>query len=57
MALMRTRLGAYLAILAAINLYFCHNLFLAEYTGHMNSLQGLWITMARLAGTHWFWPA
>jgi hypothetical protein len=47
----------YLAILVGVNLYFTHKLFFAEYTGHMNSLQGLWISMARLAGTHWFWPA
>ncbi|HJZ98322.1 MAG TPA: hypothetical protein VKE70_17545 [Candidatus Solibacter sp.] len=51
------RAALYASALAAINLYLCHNLFFAEYTGHMNSLQGLWISMARLAGSHWFWPA
>jgi hypothetical protein len=49
--------AAYLVLLIGINLYFTHNLFFAEYTGHMNSLQGLWISMARLASSHWFWPA
>jgi hypothetical protein len=53
----RYRTATYLALLTGINFYFCHNLFFAEYTGHMNSLQGLWISMARLAGSHWFWPA
>src|SRR5205823_8324877 len=47
----------YVVLLAGINFYLCHGLFFAEYTGHTNSLQGLWISMARLAGEHWFRPA
>jgi len=47
----------YLTLLAAVQLYLTHNLFFAEFTGHMNSLQGLWISMARLAGEHWFRPS
>lgn len=49
--------AACLLSLAAVNLYLCRNLFLAEFTGHTNSIQGLWISMARLAGEHWFRPA
>jgi hypothetical protein len=45
-----------LAILAA-NVYVCRKLFFSEYTGHTNSIQGLWISMARLAGEHWYRPA
>src|SRR3954469_6496259 len=48
---------AYLALLAAINFYLCRGLFFAEFTGHTNSIQGLWISMARLAGEHWIRPA
>jgi hypothetical protein len=46
-----------LAVLGAVNFYLCQGLFYAEYTGHTNSLQGLWISMARLAGEHWFRPS
>lgn len=49
--------GGYLVLLATINFYICRGLFFAEYTGHTNSIQGLWISMARLAGEHWFRPA
>ena len=49
--------AGYLTLLAAIDFYLCRGLFFAEFTGHANSLQGLWISMARLAGEHWFRPA
>lgn len=49
--------AVYLCVLAGVNLYLVHQLFFAEFTGHMNSLQGLWISMARLAGEHWFRPS
>ena len=49
--------AGYLLILLALNAYVARDLFIAEYTGHMNSMQGLWISMARLAGEHWFQPA
>ncbi|MEO8368455.1 MAG: hypothetical protein ABI806_04590 [Candidatus Solibacter sp.] len=49
--------AVYLAVLTAIQIYLAHNLFFADFTGHMNSLQGLWISMARLAGEHWFRPS
>ena len=49
--------AGYFCVLAAINFYICRNLFFAEYTGHTNSIQGLWISMARLAGEHWFRPS
>jgi hypothetical protein len=49
--------AGYLVLLAGINFYLCQGLFFAEYTGHTNALQGLWISMARLAGEHWFRPA
>jgi hypothetical protein len=47
----------WLCALLFVNAYICRDLFSAEYTGHMNSLQGLWISMARLAGEHWFRPS
>src|ERR1044071_4151336 len=47
----------YLALLTSINAYVSQGLFFAEYTGHTNSIQGLWISMARLAGEHWFRPS
>ncbi len=49
--------GIYMALLIGVNFYICRGLFTAEYTGHTNSLQGLWISMARLAGEHWFRPS
>src|ERR1044071_5307193 len=47
----------YLALLTSINAYVSQGLFFAEYTGHTNSIQGLWISMASLAGEHWFRPS
>ncbi|MGH9660128.1 MAG: hypothetical protein ACRD96_16385, partial [Bryobacteraceae bacterium] len=32
-------------------------MFLTEYTGYTNSIQGLWISMAGLAGEHWYRPS
>jgi hypothetical protein len=49
--------GAYSAALIWVNAYICRGLFFAEYTGYTNSLQGLWIAMARLGGGRWLWPA
>src|SRR5690242_4721940 len=46
-----------LAALVGINAYLCRGLFRVEFTGHTNSIQGLWITMGRLAGEHWLRPA
>jgi hypothetical protein len=48
---------AYMLVLAAINFYLCRGLFSVEFTAHTNSIQGLWISMARLAGEHWFRPS
>src|SRR4051794_29394586 len=53
----RRRAAFYAVLLAAVNFYICRGLFFAEFTGHTNSIQGLWISMARLAGEHWFRPA
>ena len=39
-----------------LNAYICRDLFFTEYTGHMNSMQGFWTAMARLATSHWFEP-
>jgi hypothetical protein len=47
----------YILVLLWANAYICRDLFFAEYTGHVNSIQGLWISMARLAGGHWFQPS
>ena len=46
----------YLVALAWMNIYICRELFHVEYTGHMNSMQGFWIALARIAGQHWVWP-
>lgn len=51
------RAWPYAAVLAAVNAYICRGLFSAEYTGHFNSIQGLWIAMARLAGEQWWRPS
>lgn len=59
MVLPRKSLAAagYLLVILGVNVYICRDLFFTEYTGHMNSIQGLWISMARLAGEHWYRPA
>src|SRR3954451_4301461 len=56
-AAMRRRAAVYAVLIAAVNFYICRGLFFAEFTGHTNSLQGLWISMARLASEHWFRPS
>ena len=47
----------YAVVLLGVNAYICRDLFFAEYTGHMNSVHGLWMSMARLAGEHWYRPS
>lgn len=52
---------AYLAAIGWVNVYVCREMFFTEHTGYMNSMQGTWIAMARLAPvSHWFkaqwWP-
>ena len=47
----------YIFVLAWVNVYICRELFFTEFIGHTNSLQGLWIAMARLAREHWYQPA
>ena len=47
----------YGAVLLWVNIYIGRDLFFAEYTGHSNSVHGLWMSMARLAGEHWFRPS
>ena len=47
----------YLLVILWVNAYVCRDLFFTEYTGHTNSIQGLWIAMARLAGEHWVLPS
>jgi hypothetical protein len=49
--------AVYTVIILWVNAYICRDLFFTEYTGHMNSIQGLWISMARLAGEQWYRPA
>ena len=39
-----------------LNAYICRQVFFIEYTGKMNSIHGVWIAMARLAGEHWYKP-
>ena len=48
---------ACLAAIVGVNAYLCRGLFTVEFTGHTNSIQGLWITMGRLAGEHWLRPS
>jgi hypothetical protein len=47
----------YLVALLWVNAYICRDLFFTEYTGHTNSIQGLWISLAGLAGEHWYRPS
>src|ERR1700746_3001901 len=55
----RFRAACYALVLLWINLYLCRELFFSQ-TAHMNSIQGLWIAVARLGGDGWFraqwWP-
>jgi len=44
-------------VLLWVNAYICRDLFFVDYTGHTNSIQGLWISMAELAGEHWYRPS
>ena len=46
----------YLFIIAFINIYVCHEAFTTESTGHWNSMHGIWMALARLAGLDWFSP-
>jgi hypothetical protein len=43
-----------------VNYYIIHDVFHVVQTGRMNSMQGFWMTIARLADTQWFhagwWP-
>ncbi len=43
-----------------INLYICRELFHTAHLAYMNSMQGFWMALARLAGDHWWrggwWP-
>jgi len=41
------------ALLVWVNAYICREMFI-RYTPHMNSMQGFWIAMSRLAGSGWF---
>src|SRR6266567_4780826 len=40
-----------------LNAYICRQVFFIEFTGKMNSIHGVWIAMANLAGEHWYKPA
>jgi len=48
-----TRAAGYAVLLVWLNAYVCREMF-ARYTPHMNSMQGFWIAMARLAGGGWW---
>ena len=43
-------MALYVALLLWLNVYIARDLFFAEHTGHMNSMHGFWIGLARLAG-------
>ena len=45
--------AGYAASLIWLNAYICREMFV-RYTPRMNSMQGFWIAMSRLAGTGWF---
>ena len=47
----------YLLAIVWLNAYICRQVFFIEFTGKMNSMHGLWIAMANLAGEHWYKPA
>jgi hypothetical protein len=42
----------YAALLVWVNAYICREMFV-RYTPRMNSMQGFWIAMSRLAGAGW----
>jgi hypothetical protein len=46
----------YLGVVAAINIYVCHEAFTTESSGHWQSMHGIWMSLARLAGLDWFSP-
>jgi hypothetical protein len=48
--------GVYLLAIVWMNAYICRQVFFIEFTGKMNSIQGVWIAMANLAGEHWYKP-
>jgi hypothetical protein len=50
------RMAFYAALLLWLNVYIARDLFFAEHTGHMNSMHGFWIALARLAGHQWWTP-
>ncbi len=39
-----------------VNCYIIRDVFFLNDSGHMNSMQGFWMAMARLADTQWFRP-
>jgi hypothetical protein len=49
-------LAGYVVGLFWLNIYICRDLFFSEYTGHMNSMHGFWIAIARLRTLHWWEP-
>jgi hypothetical protein len=48
---------AYLLAVIWVNAYIVRQVFFIEYTGRMNSMHGVWIAMANLAGHDWFKPS
>lgn len=58
LSFLRLLLGA--APVLFLNLYVIRDVFFLQYTGHMNSMHGFWMAMARLADTQWtspgWWP-
>ena len=53
-----TRLAAYAGLLAGLNLYFCHEMFRAEFFGNLQSNEGDLASLARFFALHpgarWF---
>lgn len=47
---------AYIGVLAWIAIYICREAFFTESRGHLASMHGEWIALARLAGADWLAP-
>jgi hypothetical protein len=46
----------YLVLIAAVNACICREAFFTEFTGHFQSMHGIWLAMARLGGSGWLRP-
>lgn len=43
--------------IAWLNVYLCRETFALAYTGHMHSMHGFWMALARMSDVHWLRPS